>query len=187
MKNTCDILRVGYTVVNGLLLVYFKGQGLNSAGLRRSAEACFYECYKMTNDYGAQKPLKISRNHLYVPGATRVTRSKSHTEAPQILVATVQNIVARTIWCPRFVQPCIKGVTILDDGQYLMKDYVSWGFVVIIIIVIIIIIITYIHPTNSAECMICFTTEGLIPSTWQHIIPIFEERFILFCMAHHPQ
>jgi hypothetical protein len=35
-------------------------------------------------------------------------RSKVHTEHPQILGNTVQNLVERAIWCPGFVHPCLR-------------------------------------------------------------------------------
>jgi Leu/Phe-tRNA-protein transferase len=37
-----------------------------------------------------------SRNHLKILGARRVTRNKFHTEVPQILGATTQNLVKAT-------------------------------------------------------------------------------------------
>jgi hypothetical protein len=39
-------------------------------------------------------------------GALRVTRSKFHTEDPQILGATVQNLVALVTWRPAVMYPC---------------------------------------------------------------------------------
>jgi hypothetical protein len=45
------------------------------------------------------------KEKLRILGARRVTRSKFHTECPQILRATVQNLVARITWCVGFVLP----------------------------------------------------------------------------------
>ena len=47
--------------------------------------------------------LQKSSSHLQLLGVTRVTWSKFHIEDPQILGATVQNLVARATWCPGFV------------------------------------------------------------------------------------
>ena len=41
-----------------------------------------------------------STGHLQIVGAIRVTRSKFHTENPQMLGVTVQNLVARATWRP---------------------------------------------------------------------------------------
>jgi hypothetical protein len=42
-------------------------------------------------------------NHLKILGARRVTWSNFHTDNPQILGASVQNIVARTTWLSGFL------------------------------------------------------------------------------------
>jgi hypothetical protein len=54
------------------------------------------------------KLFKKSRSNLKILGAIRVTRSKSHTEDPQILGTTVPNIVSTAIWRPGFVCPWLK-------------------------------------------------------------------------------
>jgi hypothetical protein len=41
--------------------------------------------------------------HLQILGARSMSLSKYHTEDPQILGATVKNLVATATWCPRFV------------------------------------------------------------------------------------
>ena len=46
-----------------------------------------------------------SRSHLRILGTGRVTRSKFHTDDPQILGATVQNPVARSNWHLGFLHP----------------------------------------------------------------------------------
>jgi hypothetical protein len=53
----------------------------------------------MVYDRGAQIFQK-SRSHLKILGARRVTWSKFRTEDPQILGATVQNLVARDFCTP---------------------------------------------------------------------------------------
>jgi hypothetical protein len=50
---------------------------------------------------------KICRHHLKILVATCVTWSKSHTQYPQILGATVQNLVARATWRLEFVHRCM--------------------------------------------------------------------------------
>jgi hypothetical protein len=49
---------------------------------------------------------QTSRSHLKNLGARRVTKSKVHTEHPQISGATVKNLAARTTWSREFVHPC---------------------------------------------------------------------------------
>jgi hypothetical protein len=44
-----------------------------------------------------------SSSHLKILGARNVTWSKFHTDDPQILGATVQNLVVRATWRPGFV------------------------------------------------------------------------------------
>jgi hypothetical protein len=44
-----------------------------------------------------------SRSHLEIPGVRRVTLSKFHTEDPQILGTTCQNLVIQAAWHPEFV------------------------------------------------------------------------------------
>jgi hypothetical protein len=46
-----------------------------------------------------------SRNHLKILGARSVAWSKFHTEGPQILGATVKNLVARATWWPAVCAP----------------------------------------------------------------------------------
>ena len=48
------------------------------------------------------------RSHLRILGSGNVTGSIFCAEASQILGATVHNLVARTIWRPKFVYPCCK-------------------------------------------------------------------------------
>jgi hypothetical protein len=43
--------------------------------------------------------------------ARRVVWSKYHVEGPQIVGATVQNLVAQVVWRPEFVHPCSKAFT----------------------------------------------------------------------------
>jgi len=45
-------------------------------------------------------------SHLKTLGVRRVTSSKGYTEHPQILEATVQNLVARATQRPGFVCTC---------------------------------------------------------------------------------
>jgi hypothetical protein len=49
---------------------------------------------------------KKSTIHLKILSARRVAWSKFHTEDPQIIGATLQNLVARATWQQRFVHPC---------------------------------------------------------------------------------
>jgi hypothetical protein len=49
-----------------------------------------------------------SRCHLKILGARRAMRRKFHTENPQILGATVQNLVARATWPPGLVYSCTR-------------------------------------------------------------------------------
>jgi hypothetical protein len=51
---------------------------------------------------------KKSRCHLRLLGARRVIRRNFHTEGPQILGATVNNLAATMTWRPEFVHPWFK-------------------------------------------------------------------------------
>jgi hypothetical protein len=55
---------------------------------------------------GKQILLKSS-NHLNVLGATEVTRSKFHTQDPQILGATEHNLLARVTWSSEIFHSCL--------------------------------------------------------------------------------
>jgi hypothetical protein len=48
------------------------------------------------------------RSHLKIPSASKVKRSKFHTEFPHIFGVTVQNSVAWATWRLGFVNPCFK-------------------------------------------------------------------------------
>ena len=50
---------------------------------------------------------KKIRNHLKILVARRMTWSQFHTENPQILDATVQDLVPTAIWRPGFLHPCL--------------------------------------------------------------------------------
>jgi hypothetical protein len=50
---------------------------------------------------------KNSRYHLKTEGTRRAPLNKFHTEDPQILLATVQNLVATATWRPGFVHSWI--------------------------------------------------------------------------------
>ena len=54
---------------------------------------------------GVHRCSKKSRRFLKILEAIRTTRRKSHTEDPQILGATVQNLVALATWHQEFVHP----------------------------------------------------------------------------------
>jgi hypothetical protein len=56
---------------------------------------------------------QTSSSQLKTAGARRVTGSKLHTEDPQILGATAQNVVATATWHPGFVHPCTTLVQII--------------------------------------------------------------------------
>ena len=43
-----------------------------------------------------------SRSHFKILGTRQVTRSKFHTEDPQMLAPTIQNLVTTVTWCQRF-------------------------------------------------------------------------------------
>jgi hypothetical protein len=58
--------------------------------------------YSTRNDQIFQK----CRSHLKILGASRMTRSKFHTEDPQILGVTVENLVTRATWCTELVYSC---------------------------------------------------------------------------------
>ena len=51
----------------------------------------------------SQKP----NGHLKILGARMLTRTKFHSEGPQILSVTAQNLVAQVTWCPLCVHPRI--------------------------------------------------------------------------------
>jgi hypothetical protein len=51
--------------------------------------------------------LQKSVSHLKILGVRRVTCSMFRTEEPHILGATVQNSVAKAMWFPGFVHPCV--------------------------------------------------------------------------------
>jgi hypothetical protein len=70
-------------------------QGLAGVRTRNSAEN--------TREPGCTTFKKIS-SHLKTSGARRVTCNRFHTDSPQILGATEQNLVAIAIWRPGFVQ-----------------------------------------------------------------------------------
>jgi hypothetical protein len=58
------------------------------------------------------KVFQNSGNNLKILGARRVTLRKFYTERPEILGATLHNLVARAAWRSGFVHPCptcIKG------------------------------------------------------------------------------
>ena len=51
---------------------------------------------------------KKSRSHPKIPGAIRVTWSRSYTRDPQILGAAVKNLIASAKWHLRFMHLCYK-------------------------------------------------------------------------------
>jgi len=51
--------------------------------------------------------LRKSSNHLNVLGAIRVTGSKFHTQDPQILGPTEQNLLARGTWSSEIFHSCL--------------------------------------------------------------------------------
>ena len=72
-------------------------------------------CYVRTADVMPLGPLshrdkqilRKSSKHGNVLGAIRVTRSKFHTQDPQILGATEQNLLARVAWSSEFLHSCL--------------------------------------------------------------------------------
>jgi len=46
-----------------------------------------------------------SRSHIRITGVRRMTWSRFHTEDPNIIGVTVQNVVSRVTWRPGFVHP----------------------------------------------------------------------------------
>ena len=63
---------------------------------------------RMSGAKGAQIFPKFGR-HLKIIDARRVTWSEFHTEYPQIVGATLQNLVSLQIWwCPGFVHPWVE-------------------------------------------------------------------------------
>jgi len=61
-----------------------------------------------------------SRNHLKTLGTIRMTLIKFHTQGPQILGTTVQNLVACMTWHLGFVQLSSKGFL---SRMYNIKKY----------------------------------------------------------------
>jgi hypothetical protein len=51
--------------------------------------------------------LKKSSSYVKIQGARSVIWSMFHTEDPQMLLATVQNVVTQETWRPRFVHVCL--------------------------------------------------------------------------------
>ena len=70
-----------------------------------------------------------SRSHLKIFGAKTETGKKLHTEDPQILGATVQNIILWATWCQRYVQHCFHlllgfaGCTLVSRFPTLMYEF----------------------------------------------------------------
>jgi hypothetical protein len=58
-------------------------------------------------------------------GSRRMTWSTYHTERPQILGATAQNIVAMKIWLPRFVYPYIRKICHTLCRNCLLKQVIE--------------------------------------------------------------
>lgn len=63
--------------------------------------------YASTYEYRSAPVFQKSRSHPKIPGTRRTTWSKFHTEDPQILSTTVQNLVTTVSWYPGIVHPCI--------------------------------------------------------------------------------
>jgi len=62
---------------------------------------------RMSGAKGAQSFQKFRRN-LKILDAGRMTWREFHTEYPQIVGATVHNLVSLPIWCPRLVHPWVE-------------------------------------------------------------------------------
>ena len=63
--------------------------------------------YASTYEYRSAPVFQKCRSHPKIPGTRRTTWSKFHTEDPQILGTTVQNLVTTVSWYPGIVHPCI--------------------------------------------------------------------------------
>ena len=63
--------------------------------------------HKVSFFYRGAQIFRKSRSHLKILGARRVIWSKLHREDPQILGATVQNVVAKATWHAGSVHPSI--------------------------------------------------------------------------------
>jgi len=71
-----------------------------------------------------------SRSHFNILSARRVTCRTFRTEDPQILSATIQNLVARASGSPGFVYPCLTSsyfVFSLDHFTVMMDTRVLHG------------------------------------------------------------
>ena len=69
--------------------------------------------------------------HLKSLGTRRVTCSKSRTEGPHTLDATVTNLVVRATWRPWLLHPCLHAVYIINVfktelSRYSVLDGVRW-------------------------------------------------------------
>jgi len=53
-----------------------------------------------------RKFLKMSRSHLKIPDARRMTKKKFHTEVPQIVDTDMQDVVTMVSWQLEFAHPC---------------------------------------------------------------------------------
>jgi hypothetical protein len=70
--------------------------------------ACICGCMCLfMHEYSSIKIFQESRNHLKIPGARRMTWSKFHSEDPQTLGTTIQNLVTTVTWHPAIVHPCM--------------------------------------------------------------------------------
>ena len=72
--------------------------------LQAYVHVCMYVCM---HEYRSAKIFQKSRNRLKIPGARRMTKSKFHSEEPQILGTTMQNLVTTVTWHPAIVHACM--------------------------------------------------------------------------------
>jgi hypothetical protein len=79
---------------------------LNEAVCASSVKGQYRYMYWIKLQCKSAQIFRNSRSHLQVPGTRRVTWCKFRTEDPQILGATVQNVVATVSLRPGFVHPC---------------------------------------------------------------------------------
>jgi hypothetical protein len=111
---------------------------------------CTYVCiYTLKRVSAVHKFFRTFKDHLKILGPTRVTWSKFHTEHPQILGATVQNLVARATWRLSFVHSWgvhkhyshtvlfVKWKLIFTAGRHIFMFIPCIRSIIIIIIIII--------------------------------------------------
>lgn len=77
--------------------------------------ACICTCMCLCmHEYRSIKIFQKSRNHLKIPGARRMTRSKFYSEEPQTLGTTIQNLVTTVTWHPTIVHPCMNVIWLCE-------------------------------------------------------------------------